>query len=52
MQDDFSGLGVNDETEQRSDTAPDNAEPWSGGGVQEKPEETTGGNAQGRAKPD
>lgn len=52
MQDDFGGLGMTDETEQRSDTVPDNAESRSGGGVQEEPEETAGGNAQGRAKPD
>ena len=52
MQDDFGGLGINDETEQRSDTVPDNAESRSRGGVQEEPEETAGGNAQGRAKPD
>lgn len=52
MQDDFGGLGINNETEQRSDTVPDNAESRSGGGVQEEPEETAGGNAQGREKPD
>ena len=52
MQDDFGGLGMSDETEQRSDTVPDNAESRGGGGVQEEPEETAGGNAQGRAKPD
>ena len=52
MQDDFGGLGMNDETEQRSDTVPDNAESRSGGGVSQESEETAGGNAQGRAKPD
>lgn len=52
MQDDFGGLGMSDETEQRSDTVPDNAESRSGGGVSQEPEETAGGNAQGRAKPD
>lgn len=52
MQDDFGGLGMSDEAEQRSDTVPDNAESRSGGSVPQEPEETAGGNAQGRAKPD
>ena len=52
IQDDFGGLGMSDETEQRSNTVPDNAESRSGGGIPQEPEEATGGNAQGRAKPD